>query len=227
MGNAIAEFRQTVCAPGFEPKHTVQEPPDPRRPPALVVLPAEAAIARLAPMGLDPERMVNDLAEAERLLDHAERRFLKDVEAGYRSGRFTQRDLRQIYEGYRPLARPGHSARWDETVSFKSSLVIGQMYNEPDSDGRWRGPWPLYSGLSLPAARQAVVYYLYDGSGACCYIGSSGNLRDRLKWHKDDGKIFESWMAEPHVDREAAYVAEDLLLRSAQPLPYYNGKAYR
>ncbi len=227
MSDGTALVRQFDFAPGFGPKPSVQLPPDPRRPPALESLSKTEAVARLDSLNLDPDRMVADLAEAERLLDLAERRFLEDVETGYRAGRFRQHDLRKIYEGYRPLARPGHSARWDEVVSFSSSDAVKQMYNEPDTDGCWRGPWPLFSGLSVPAAGQAVVYHLYDESRAVCYIGSSGDLRSRLKWHKDDGKIFESWLAEPCTDREAAYVAEEALLQSLPALPKYNRKFYR
>jgi predicted GIY-YIG superfamily endonuclease len=70
------------------------------------------------------------------------------------------------------------------------------------------------------------VYYLYDTDGVCCYIGSSADLRERLKFHRHDGKQFSSWMAELHESRDAAYKAEAALLK-AGTLPYLNRRAGR
>ena len=159
--------------------------------------------------------------------DDAEMDLLKEIGHRHRRGELSQRDLYRIYVSLRSTGRRGLATRWDSVIDFKRLLIEHQQFNEPHTDGRWYGPWPVYTGLSLPAPGQAVVYYLYASNSECCYIGSSGNLKNRLIGHKTDGKIFESWMAEPHPTREAAYEAEDSILRLMDPLPRYNSKAGR
>lgn len=158
--------------------------------------------------------------------DEAEMEVLRDISRRHRSGELSQRDLARIYISLRTEARAGFPTRWDSVIDFKRLSIECHAFSEPHTDGRWYGRWPLVRGMSVPEPGQAVLYYLYDGNDVCCYIGSSGNLKTRLKNHWSTGKIFEKWMAEPHSSREAAYVAEDVLLRSI-PLPYYNERVGR
>jgi hypothetical protein len=154
----------------------------------------------------------------------AETNFLHDLARRHQGGELSQRDLARIYIGLRSLGRTGMATRWDEVMPFKRFMIENQRFNEPHTDGRWYGSWPIEYGASIPEPGWSVVYYLYDGSLECCYIGSSGDLRNRLKWHRSDGKIFDSWMAEPHESRAAAYAAEDEILRTRHALPRYNVK---
>jgi hypothetical protein len=157
----------------------------------------------------------------------AELDFLHDLARRYENRELSQRDLARIYIGLRSLGRGGMATRWDEVLPFKRIMIEHERFNEPHSDGNWYGVWPIPRGVSVPQPGQAVVYYLFDGEDICCYIGSSGDLRQRLKWHKSDGKIFERWEAEPFASRAAAYEAEDELLRLLSALPRYNAKAAR
>lgn len=186
-----------------------------------------AGIERLWDLGIDPSDFLADMEAAERLATEAEHRFLSDIAAKHRAGQLSQHDLCKVYEGYRAVARAGHSTRWDSVVPFSVVEITHKAFNEPQADGRWRGSWPYPRGTSLPARGQSVVYHLYDDSLDRCYIGSSEDLRARLKNHKKDGKVFGSWMAEPHCDRDAAYEAEETLLQSLSVLPLYNRKFYR
>jgi hypothetical protein len=94
--------------------------------------------------------------------------------------------------------------------------------NSPD--GTWHGTWPLHGG-SFPSYGMCVVYVLYDHANAPCYVGSTQNLKVRLKWHAGDGKAFRQWTAFRCADRAAAYALEDRLL--AEHKPYLNKKAAR
>jgi len=165
--------------------------------------------------------------EAKLAADRAESEFLADLAERYRTGEVSQRDLARIYHGLRAFKRTGMATRWDRAIPFKRLLIEHQMFNEPHTDGRWYGGWPIERGDSVPECGQAVVYYLYDSEDVCCYIGSSGDLPSRLKWHRSDGKLFETWVAEPHQDREAAYRAEEALLQGCAVLPRYNVSVYR
>lgn len=92
-------------------------------------------------------------------------------------------------------------------------------------DGTWRGEWPLAGSDSLPANGACVVYVLYDTPNEPCYVGSTQNIRARLKRHRMDGKEFAWWSAFGCADREAAYRLEERLLSEWQP--YLNRKRTR
>ncbi len=200
---------------------------NPRPTSKLLTLPdAEASIEALGAAG---HEFLQARLAAQRAIDAAEEAecaLARSIAQQMNDGRISQREVAKKYQAFRVLARPGYSSRWDEFVPLTRAMIENQMFYDPDPDGKWRGPWPLDWGTSVPLPGQSVVYYLYDGSFTCCYIGSSGNLRARMKKHRSDGKIFSSWMAEPHVDRQAAYEAEDALLKVG-PVPIYNLRAGR
>jgi hypothetical protein len=169
----------------------------------------------------------DDIRKARENADAAESAFLQQVAERYIRRELSQRDLARIYHGLRAFGRTGMATRWDAVVPFKRLLIEHQQFNEPHTDGRWYGAWPVQLGDSLPIAGQAVVYYLFDEEDVCCYIGSSGDLRTRLKSHRATGKVFLTWVAEPHPTRSAAYEAEEAILQGMTELPQYNKSIYR
>lgn len=158
--------------------------------------------------------------------DQAEFDLLNQITANYHAKKLTQIDLAHLYYCYREVARHGASDRWDQVVPFKTSDILCCKFNEPNADGGWAGTYPYKFGHSMPQDGQSVVYWLTDANGVDCYIGSTEKLRNRLKWHRSDGKVFVAWRAVPYPDRQATYEAEDRLLRSG-PLPYLNQKVGR
>lgn len=158
--------------------------------------------------------------------DEAEFDMLRQIADDYRSKKMTQIELAEMFHCYVEVAgRRGRTARWNQIVPFHSADIIGCKFNEPNADGSWSGAYPYKFGHSMPQDGQSVVYWLTDADGSDCYIGSTEKLRGRLKFHRQDGKVFVAWRAVPYPDREAAYVAEDALLKSFKP--YLNQKASR
>lgn len=162
---------------------------------------------------------------AAEVADRAEFAMLERIAADYLAGHLSQVDLADLYHCFREVSRSGHNERWDHVVPFHSADIIGCKFNAPNADGRWSGTWPFKYGQSVPADGQSVVYWLVDEDGVDCYIGSTRNLRKRLKWHQKDGKAFVSWRAAPHPSRTAAYAAEHRLLR--ERMPYLNQRCGR
>lgn len=207
--------------------HTHHRAPKPRLNPAQ----AHDLLARFQLDGVAVERAREieraAIEQARAAADQTEYQFLRTVARLHEAGLITQRQLAEIYPAYRALSgRSGFTSRWDEVLPLKQSMVENDLFFDPDPDGRWRGAWPLQCGTSVPLTGTSVVYYLYDAAGECCYIGSTADMRERLKTHRQQGKKFASWMAEQHESREAAYVAEAALLK-AGPLPYLNRRAGR
>lgn len=65
-----------------------------------------------------------------------------------------------------------------------------------------------------------VVYRLFNQDGSVIYIGSTGNLKQRLSAHRRD----KSWWpevdrveTEAHPDRDSAYAAEDAAILAEKP----------
>ena len=168
--------------------------------------------------------------EAERrriaaVADQAELDMLSQIAADYAAGKLSQFDLSDLYYCYREVARPGHGQRWNRVVPFSVDEIVGCRFSQPDADGCWSGTYPYRYGQGVPPDGQPVVYWLTDAEGVDCYIGSTEKFRKRLKCHRIDGKEFVAWRAVPYPTRQAAYDAEDALLRAAKP--YLNQKASR
>ena len=135
----------------------------------------EEAITALAQHGLNGAAVIAasiveaaTLRRAKEAADAVELTFLQRVLHGHEAGQLSQRDLALIYQQYRSVARSGHGARWDSVIPFTRIMIENHMYSEPDPDGRWRGPWPLAWGTSIPARGVSVVYRLYDAHGLLC-----------------------------------------------------------
>lgn len=63
--------------------------------------------------------------------------------------------------------------------------------------GSWFGPWPIFHPeWPVPEDGLACVYYLYDHSGICRYVGQTIRLRRRLGEHAKSGKVFAFWVAQ-------------------------------
>lgn len=163
----------------------------------------------------------------------AEEQFLHRVSQLYAAGAMTEMELAFAYRAYADYAVTGFMKRWGATVSVPAGrmqyllrdLATRNRHVPNMPDGTWRGTWPLDGGSRVPASGTCVVYVLYDGKNVPCYVGSTKDLKARLKWHADDGKPFVCWSAFRCQTREAAYRLEEKLLAEHQP--YLNKKRYR
>lgn len=80
--------------------------------------------------------------------------------------------------------------------------------NLPSEPGEWAGhqgsyfgPWPIFHPQwPHPSDGEACVYYLYDHSGLCRYVGRTTRLRVRLGQHAKDGKVFAFWVAQTFTE---------------------------
>ncbi len=160
----------------------------------------------------------------------AEEQFLHHLGRVWRSGTMTEPELVAVFGTYMPVAVPGWKKRWMQAVGVHPNRMLHFLkepgYGAPNMpDGTWRGSWPLADDESLPVNGTCVVYVLYDATNEPCYVGSSSNVRSRLKGHQADGKEFTWWTAFVCADREAAYQLEERLLSEYQP--YLNKKRGR
>lgn len=162
----------------------------------------------------------------------AEEQFLYRVGQLHADRELTEVDLAYVYRAFAYIAVPGFLRRWQAAIPVpagRMQYILRHLATEdrhaPNMpDGTWRGTWPLNGG-PVSAYDICVVYVLYDEANVPCYVGSSLDLKARLKWHAEDGKSFAWWTAFACADREAAYQLEEKLLAEHQP--YLNKKRYR
>lgn len=175
----------------------------------------EDPAGRLALIG----QQVN-LLERQRV--RAEEQLFAAIGHDFRMGRITKEDLVDIYRSVRPYLSNGFSARWEERIPVPFRWVqgaaklanMGRM-NGPNGTS-WTGVWPPERNAPAPLNNTPVVYVLYDAAGEPIYLGSSKNLRSRLKAHSRE-RDFAAWIAVPCASREAAYLKEDYYLRTCPP----------
>ena len=160
----------------------------------------------------------------------AEEQFLTHVARLREAGSLSEAELALIYGSYADCAAPGYMKRWKAAIPV-SAARLQRLLRSPGRgapnmpDGTWRGAWPLAEDAPLPPAGACVVYVLYDAANEPCYVGSSQNLRARLRSHKTAGKEFAWWTAFACADRETAYRLEERLRSEYQP--YLNKKRSR
>lgn len=142
------------------------------------------------------------------------------VGISYRGGRLSDEDALAIYARYRRGAEPGAGSRWG-IPNWRPQFV--RMFARNNGDG-WAGNRHLSGECPRPKKGQCVVYFLFDEESNVCYVGSTQNFSDRLSTHRDT-KEFVRWAAWPYPNREAAYVAEDEVLK--RHLPRLNKRAGR
>jgi GIY-YIG catalytic domain-containing protein len=163
----------------------------------------------------------------------AEEQFLCRVGQLYGTRKINDVELAFLYRAYADFAVPGFLKRWEANIPVPAGRVqyilrhakTLDLHAPNMPDGTWRGSWPLEAGDRTPIYGACVVYVLYDGANDPCYVGSTQNLKARLKDHRKDGKPFVRWTAFACADREAAYQLEDKLLNEHQP--YLNRKRGR
>ena len=94
--------------------------------------------------------------------------------------------------------------------------------------GVWFGNLPLPNHKPAPLPGQAGISYLFDADSTPddpAYIGSTDDLRRRLRSHVREKPGVLRWTARLYPDREAAYLMEEQLLR--ENLPRLNRKRGR
>lgn len=158
--------------------------------------------------------------------DEAEHQMLHRLGIDYRAGHVSDSQLAAVFQRLKQLEIPGRSTRWDAHIPHDWA-AMGDLFRwKPNGpNGTFVGEWPLHPRAVAPRGGKSVVYVLFDASNEPCYVGSSCNLRQRLKAHARDGKVFTSWQAYPCRDREHAYELEVQLLR--ERMPRLNRKAGR
>lgn len=156
----------------------------------------------------------------------AESVFLASVQRSWSAGELSMLALALLYGDYRSLADPGFSKRWDEAVEVTAAELVAYKRRidtePPEPEHGWIGSYPL-DGVFTPRKGVCVVYVLFDANNDPCYVGSTNQLRIRLKAHARDGKRFSKWQARSCPDRDAAYALEREWL--ARYMPYLNRKA--
>jgi predicted GIY-YIG superfamily endonuclease len=184
------------------------------------------------------DRKIDQLREKK--LD-AEEAFLCRLRTLYAQELFTIDDLVSLAESWAPCYfEAGWEERWvsaglpsvedlrsiwAETIKYTPTGPHGSWTNY---DPRWDRSLPDWVSCTpsdenpMPPRGQSVVYVLYDRFGIPCYVGSTGDFPQRLKWHLKDRKPVVVWVAFPCDNREAAYSLEDRLLK--QHMPYLNKK---
>lgn len=160
----------------------------------------------------------------------AELQLFHRIGTEYRAGNLTVNDLANLYYAYHDcLPEPGFTTRWDAAIPFTAKLLVTTVRHgaaRPNGpDGSWTGPSNIGPYDPCPLKGTAVVYVLYDQDNDPCYVGSTGQLRARLKQHLNGGKAFSTWRAWECKDRAAAYEREDAMLREVAP--YLNRRASR
>lgn len=172
-----------------------------------------------------------DLLRASQIA--AEEQFLCRLSQIYSARKITEVELAFMYRAYAEFAVPGFLKRWEASIPVKPGrmqyilrdLETTERHAPNMPDGTWQGSWPLASDDRVPMYNTCVVYVLYDAANEPCYVGSTMNLKSRLKDHHKDGKPLVRWTAFACADREAAYQLEIKLLGEHQP--YLNRKAHR
>lgn len=163
----------------------------------------------------------------------AEEQFLCRIAQLFAARHISEVELAFIYRAYAEFAIPGFLKRWEANIPVKPGRVqyilrdleTTERHAPNMPDGTWQGSWPLDHADRVPMYNTCVVYVLYDATNGPCYVGSTQNLKARLKDHHKDGKPFTRWTAFACGDREAAYQLEEKLLAEHQP--YLNKKRYR
>lgn len=163
----------------------------------------------------------------------AEEQFLCRLGQLYSARQISEVELAFMYRAYAEFAVPGFLRRWEANIPVKPGRVqyilrdleTTERHAPNMPDGTWQGSWPLDRADRVPMYNTCVVYVLYDAANEPCYVGSTQNLKARLKDHHKDEKPFVRWTAFACFDREAAYQLEERLLNEHQP--YLNRKRHR
>jgi len=176
-------------------------------------------------------RRKQDLLRASQIA--AEEQFLCRIAQLYAARKISETELAFMYRAYAEFAVPGFLKRWEANIPVKPGRVqyilrdleTLERHAPNMPDGTWQGSWPLDRADRVPMYNTCVVYVLYDAMNEPCYVGSTQNLKARLKDHHKDEKPFTRWTAFACDDREAAYQLEEKLL--GEHKPYLNKKTWR
>jgi hypothetical protein len=172
------------------------------------------------------ELLHNRLLKLEALRNEAEHQLLHRLGGDYAAGRLGLQDLIDLHRDYRRLAIPGRMTRWNKAISIRwNQMRKANTWIPNGPAGSWVGRYPRFEDDACPPTNSFVVYVLFDAANEPIYVGSTGDLKTRLKTHSNQGKPFVHWQAYEAEDREAAYLLEEKLLR--ERLPPLNKKAGR
>jgi hypothetical protein len=178
--------------------------------------------------GLDPGLMATlQHAEAvsrrrqrlEQAQLEAEEQLLHRAAIQYAAGQLDLDGVHRLHLWFKEFGMPRRSSRWNAAFgAVQWNRVEGLLRWRPNGpEGTWIGANPLAGSECAPPPGTAVVYVLFDEANEPCYVGSTGDLRARLKAHATDGKQFARWQAYGCESREAAFELEDRLLAERFP----------
>lgn len=135
-----------------------------------------------------------------------------------RSGELDFDGLYEIFCWFKRHGLPRCPTRWDANMDIPWKRVEAAARHRPNGpEGTWIGEYPLGGKETAPREGTAVLYVLFDETNEPCYVGSTDNLRQRLKAHATAGKRFTRWQAYRSDDREAAYQLEERCLWERLP----------
>ena len=165
--------------------------------------------------------------EAQRIADErdaAERNLLAVVESMLTTGEITEADASTVYADYRDVALPGHSKRWDATVSLSSARAhrLGVSHGRGQyTNGTWEGAWPVEQDAPAPQHGANVTYRLFGADGDLLYIGSTGLFRARMRQHRRTtewpSELTATWQAVAWPTRREAYDVEEKMIATEHP----------
>lgn len=156
----------------------------------------------------------------------AEEQLLHRAGTQYRSGALTFEQLFALYRRYRAVESYQRATRWNKHIDIPWNRIAAMARARPNGpEGTWIGSCPLGSFEPAPREGTPVVYVLFDATNEPIYVGSTDNLRARIKAHIRDGKGAAYWQAYRCEDREDAYTLEEKLHR--ERLPRLNRKIGR
>lgn len=179
----------------------------------------ESTLQHLGLLDARRRRLVEAQTEAEEQLFHR-------IGAMRQNDQLTDAELQEIFNRCRTVRTAGMTSRWDAHIDIPwRRLLHGGRHLPNGPEGTWIGVAPLPPDDNAPRSGVAVVYVLFGEDNEPCYVGSTADLRTRLKAHLKDGKAFVRWQAYPCKTREAAFVLEERLL--AERMPRLNRKTGR
>lgn len=176
------------------------------------------------------EATLQHVSLIHRKLDHldqarmrAEEQLFYSIRRDHAAGELSDDDLAILRVALdQKLTRP-FGRQWDAQVPLRSGAAYSRhrylhkfLPNGP-SERSWVGTRRDGDESAVSRPGVAVVYVLYGTDNEPIYLGSSGNLRQRLSAHQNGPLPWVAYLAVECRDRDHAYELEDFLLKTRTP----------
>lgn len=172
------------------------------------------------------ENLHNRIRKLQAQRIQAEEQLLHRAGNAWRAREMSSLHFWLVFRRYKRLKIDGRMKRWNAIMPVSWTQMPNLRRWDPNGPaGTWVGPWPIGAADRRPPPDSFVVYVLFDAANEPVYVGSTGDLRARLRVHAKNGIAFITWQAYAAADREAAYRLEEKVLR--ERLPPLNKRAGR